>query len=108
MTWIVILGISFGFYWALKILDPTKTQLDHMGTGSLIAAAASFIVLVAFPKMSSTIQTLLYIVAFCGVLIFAYFGLIYSVLWFFLVFGLVAGFLGWQRHSQSLSSKEKP
>ena len=45
MTWIVILGISFGFYWALKILDPTKTQLDRMGTGSLIAAAASFIVL---------------------------------------------------------------
>lgn len=108
MTWIVILGISFGFFLALQILDPTKTQLDRMYIGILIAAAASSIALVAFPKISPTMLILMLIPEFCGVLIFAYFGLIYSVLWFLLVFGLIAGFLSWQRYSQSLSSKEKP
>jgi hypothetical protein len=108
MKWILTLGISFGFFLAIQILDPTKTQLDRMYTGILIATAASSIVLVAFPKISPNMLILMLIPEFCGVLIFAYFGLIYSVLWFVLVFGLIAGFLGWQRHSQSLSSKQKP
>ncbi len=108
MKFIVINGICFGFILVLQILNPTKTQLDSMNTGILIAAAASSIALVVFPKISPNRLILMLIPEFCGVLIFAYFGLIYSVLWFFLVFGLTAGFLGWQRRSQRLSSKQEP
>ncbi len=104
MTWVIILGL----YFALKILDPTKTQLDRMSMGIWIAAVTSLIFFVVFPKISPKMQVLLHIGGFVGVLITGYFDLIYSVLWFVLVFGLTAGFLGWQRHSQRLSSKEKP
>jgi hypothetical protein len=104
MMWVIL----FGFYFALEILDPTKTQLDRMSMGILIAAVTSFTFFVAFRKTSSRMQVLPYTAGFVGVLITRYLGLIYSVLWFVLVFGLIAGFLGWQRHSQSLSSKQKP
>jgi high-affinity nickel permease len=100
---------SVGLYFLFKdIFNPTETQSARLGTGFFMGIMASTIIRMAFPKISWEIQVLLQVGEFLGMVISGYFGLIYSVLWFVLVFGLTAGFLGWQRHSQSLSSKEKP
>ena len=108
MPWIFSIGLYLEFSLIINIFNPTKTQIDRMSTGIFMGIIASVIILFTFPKISLKMQVLLHVGAFCGMVISGYFGLIYSVLWFFLVFGLIAGFLGWQRHSQSLSSKQKP
>jgi hypothetical protein len=108
MTWIFIIGYYVEYSLIANFLNATKTQIDRLGTGLFMGMMAPAFILSAFPKTSLKMQVLLHVGAFCGMVISVYFDLIYSALWFVLVFGLTAGFLGWQRHSQSLSSKEQP
>ncbi len=107
MPWIFSIGFYLEFSLITNIFNPTKTQVDRMGIGLFMGIMASVIILFAFPKISLKMQTLLHFSAFCGLVISGYFGLIYSLLWFFLTFGLIAGFLCWQRHSQRLSNSEE-
>ena len=108
MHWIFIIAYYLEFSLIANFFNATKTQIDRLGTGLFMGMMAFAFILSAFPKTSLKMQVLLQLGAFCGMVISVYFGLIYSALWFFLVFGLTAGFLFWQRHSQSISSKEKP
>lgn len=99
MHWIFTFGLTLEFFLIRDFFNPTKTQHDRLSTGLIMGIIASGIILSAFPKISLQMQVLLHLGAFCGMIISGYFGLIYSVLWFVLVFGLIAGFLSWQRHS---------